>query len=427
MRTGLLITLLLAFGAVLGSCSRSQPETPRAQGGSPGPVTARGKEDAAEAKGKEGHGATEGGRGQHDEAVTLSAEGQRQAGITVQPVASASVAETLTLNGTVQPIDNRVAHVRPLARGRLLDVLVRLGDQVRPGQSLARIDNIEAGELATQYLAARAEMERLRIQQAATARQVERTRRLVELGAAPPKELEVVEAESQGQLAAIRAQESTLAGIATRLRRFGVEEPGASAAPITAVRATVGGVVTKLEAAPGEVAEPSQELFTVVDLSRVYVVGQVYEQNLGQVRVGQSAAVTTNAYPGERFTGRVVSVGNTVDPETRTAPVRVEVANSGARLKLDQFANVQLATAARRAALAVPAEAVQQVEGRSVVFVRRGAAEFVARPVETGTQTGNQVEITSGLQPGEQVVVSGAFRVKSALQAAELSEEGHDD
>ena len=367
----------------------------------------------------EGSESKEGGNGP----VELSAAAQRRIGLTVAPAEAKLLSDVLTLTGAVQAIDSRLGHVRPLARGRVTEVAVRLGDRVRAGQVLAGFDNMEAGELASQYNAAQAELARLRIQQAATARQAERSRNLAAIGAVPQKELEAIEAERQGQQEAIRSQESTLAGLSARLRRFGVTDPTGSTPSTTSILAPFAGVVTAVQAAPGDVVETASELFAVADLSRVYVVGQVYEKDLGRVQVGQAASVTVAAFPDLRFPGRVASISALLDPQTRTAAVRVEATNSGERLRLDMFANVELPTMTKHSAIAVPTEAIQQVGARQVVFVRQDETHFIARPVQVGATVGRLTEVKEGLTAGEPIVMRGAFRVKSALLGGSLGEE----
>ena len=360
-----------------------------------------------------------------DEASTIeiTPEAQQPSGIVVAPAATTSMTQELQAAGTVQAIDSSIAHIRPLTRGRLQDVLVKVGDRVSASQVLAQMDSIEAGELLTQYNSAQADLQRLKIQFAAQQRQVERNRRLAEIGAVPQKEYESSLAEQQGLQEGIRAQESTIAGLAARLRRFGITDPSGDAAPMTAIRAPFAGVIIHVAAAPGDVVESGAELLSVADLSTVYVQAQVYEKDLGQVRVGQTASIIIDSYPGEHFSGRVASISDLIDPQTRTAAVRCRVANPAGRLKLDMLATVQLPTSLKRAALSVPADAVQDIEGRTVVFVRASPSSFSVREVETGSSAGGRIEITRGLKDGEPVVSKGAFAVKSVLLGKELKEE----
>lgn len=355
--------------------------------------------------------------------VDVSVEAQRRIGVTVAPAEEAPLAIPLQVTGSVQPIDSRLGHIRPLAQGRVGDVLVRVGDRVSSGQSLATFDNIEAGEVSSQYNTARAELARLRAQLATLTRQVERSRKLVEIGAAPQKEYEASAGEQRQLEESIRGQESTLAGLEGRLRRFGVTDPNASdRSTATAIRAPFDGVVTKVNAGPGEVVDSATELFTVADISHVYVQAQVYEKDLGRVVRGQTASIRVDAYPNERFTGRIVSIGDTIDPQTRTATVRCDVANPNRLLKLDMFATVDLPTPVLKNALVVPSDAVQTLDGRSVVFVKSTPSTFVVRTVERGRTAGALTEIVRGLKAGELIVTRGAFQVKSARQAKELGE-----
>ena len=308
-----------------------------------------------------------------------------------------------------------------------MDVLAKVGDHVTRGQALARFDNIEAGELAAQREGARADLARLRVQLGTATRQTERARRLAEIGAVPQREYEASLGEQQQVEASIRAQESAMAGLEQRLRRFGTSEATADASSVATIPSPLAGVLVRADAAPGDVVDASTELFAVVDISRVYVQAHVFEKDLGKVRQGQAATVTVDAYPDQRFAGRVAVVGGTVDPRTRTVPVRVEVANADARLKLDMFARIDLATDATQPGLAVRREAVQTLEGRQVVFVKSGDTDFMVREVDTGRLSGPLVEITRGLAAGDVVVTAGAFKLKSALLAGTLADDDDDD
>ena len=404
---------IAVLAMTIASCGR--PSAPPAPNGA----------DADETKNGAGANADKDASDKRDkeDVVELSVEAQRRIGVTVAAAAEAPLAIPLQVTGSVQPIDSRLGHIRPLAHGRVGDVLVRVGDRVSNGQSLATFDNIEAGEVSSQYNTARAELARLRAQLATLTRQVERSRKLVDIGAAPQKEYEANAGEQRQLEESIRGQESTLAGLEGRLRRFGVTDPNAAdRSAATAIRAPFGGVVTKVNAGPGEVVDSATELFTVADISHVYVQAQVYEKDLGRVVRGQTASIRVDAYPNERFTGRIVSIGDTIDPQTRTATVRCDVANPNRLLKLDMFATVDLPTPVSKNALVVPSDAVQTLDGRSVVFVKSTPLTFVVRTVERGRTAGALTEIVRGLKAGELIVTRGAFQVKSAQQAKELGE-----
>lgn len=356
--------------------------------------------------------------------VELSLEAQRRAGIEVEPVRTSNVQTQIRMTGAVEPVDSRLAEIRPLARGRVLLVLVKVGDRVAVDQVLVRFDNIEASELFSQLDSARAELQRLRIQQGNAAKQAERSRSLVNIGAVPAKEAETAEADAQAAEEAVRAQQGVITGIETRAKRFGVatQEESASAA----IRAPYAGIVTKVNAAPGAVVDSATVLLTLADLSQVYVEGQVFERDLGKVRVGQPARITVDAYPNETFAGRVTAIRDVLDPQTRTAGVRCEVENRSGRLKLEMFATLTIPTSESHRALSVPADAVQAINRRQVVFVRQGDLHFEAREVQVSGQ-GPEIEILAGLKDGEPVVTKGAFQLKSAFIARQLEAEHEHD
>jgi cobalt-zinc-cadmium efflux system membrane fusion protein len=355
--------------------------------------------------------------------IQMELEAQKHVGLRVAPAEFIQLTEYLQVTGTVQPVDSRVSQIRPLARGRLEEVLVKVGDRVRRSQPLARFDNIEAGELVSQHAAAQAELCRLKVQFAALARQAERNKNLAEIGAAPKKDYELSVAEQQEAEQNIQSQESVLAGLAARLKRFGVTPGDPGSATTASLPAPFDGVVIKVNPAPGRVVEPSDELFTIADLSQVWVQAEVYEKDLGRIRVGQMATITVDTYPGERFRGRVTYIGDFLDPQTRTARVRCEVPNPGTRLKLDMFASVQLPTTFSRKAVAVPQAALQQLEGKTVIFVSKGPTAFEVRTVKTGNTVQGQTEIVEGLAAGEPIVIQGAFHLKSIVAGKELGEE----
>jgi membrane fusion protein, heavy metal efflux system len=353
--------------------------------------------------------------------LEMTSQAQQHVGLQTVRAEYKDLREYLHVVGTVQPIDTRIGHVRPLARGRVEQILVRVGDRVQMGQALATFDNIEAGEVLAEYQGAVAELQRLRLQQASEERIAGRNKELAELGAIAQKssELSQVEAESARQSA--RVQESVVAGLVSRLRRFGVEEVSVTH-PSTVIRAPFAGVVIRAQTAPGDVFDADRELFSIADLSRVWVQAEVYEQDLGRVRVGQPASIAVDTYPDEKFAGQVTYIGDILDPQTRTARVRCEVLNPAVRLKLDMFAAIELPTHFSRRALVLPASAIQNVNGNTVVFVRKTGSGFELRVIKAGKTLENETEIVSGLREGEQVVSIGSFHLKSVALSGEIGE-----
>mgnify|MGYP001594811990 FL=1 len=366
--------------------------------------------------------------------VELSAEAQRNANLEVAEVSERPMQRTLVATGVVAADQNREAHLRPLARGVAESVLVKLGDRVERGASLLAYDNIELGELSGEFLALRAELERQQAQAEVARRSMERGAALLQVEAIAQKEYELREAEYRQAVAATNSTKASMARVEEKLHRLGLtdadlETLGGSnhgthrTASHNVLRAPFAGVITKYDAAPGEVLEPDREVFTLVDTSVVWVLADIYEKDLGQVRIGQTARVTVPAYPEEAFTGRITYIGDVLDPSSRTAKLRCVVQNTDGRLKIEMFATVEIPLPMKRSAIAVPGAAVQVVGNQQVVFVQKDATHFEKRVIETGERSGDWIEIRSGLRPGERVVTTGAFYVKSALLKDQISGE----
>lgn len=355
--------------------------------------------------------------------LQMSISAQQHIGLQVSAASLTHMQEYLRVTGTVQPIDSRVASVRPLARGRIVEVHAKVGDRVKAGQTLAVFDNVEAGELIAQLQSARAELEQRKARLAPARRQSERSRRLADIGAGSEKDFESSQAEQQEIEASIRSQQSAINGIEVRLSRFGISNASAPSSYLTTLKAPFAGVVTKAQASTGDFVDESREVFAVANLSQVWVQAEVYEKDLGRIRVGQNASITVDTYPNEHFNGRVAYISDVLDPQTRTARVRCEVANGDLKLKTDMFASIELPTKFDKQAVTVPTSALQEVEGKSVVFIRRSQIQFEKRDVEKGATVNGQTEITRGLKVGEPVVTQGSFHLKSILAGGELGEE----
>ena len=369
-----------------------------------------------------------------DAAIEIEPEMQRIAGIVVEAARTEELAETIQTTAVVGPDESRVARVRPLADGRAIQVNVRVGDHVTNGQSLLTYDSITAGELFADYRSALAALERANAEAEAQRKSVERADKLVELGGVARGERERRGAELQSSIAGVNSARATVANLEQKLRRLGVSQEslaaaktGGELAPMhSSVTAPIGGVVLEVHAAPGELITPDRELFVVADLSRVWLQGDVYQKDIAKIRVGQTAIVTVDTYPGESFSGRVTHVSDVLDPNSRTAKVRCEVPNPGARLKVQMFATLALPTSAPRSVLVVPSDAIQDIDGAPTVFVRVDEEHFVARPIKTGATVGRWTEVSEGLKADEEVVTKGALMLKSRLKLRVEEEEGEE-
>ena len=343
---------------------------------------------------------------------------------------------SLEATGSVQVNANKVVHIRPLARGRIHDVYVGLGDRVKTGQQLLSYDNIELGEVLGQYVAALAEIQKSNSETAVAREALDRARSLVELGAIARAELQRREAEYRNSVVETESRKAKAAQIEEKLHRFGMTDPEIRlispatdadyhrTASHSVLRSPLNGVITGLDAAPGENIDTEDELMTIADLGMVWVQADVYEKDIRLVREGSTADVTVVAHPERVFPGKIEYVSDVLDPQTRTAKVRVAVENPEGLLKVEMFATVRIPVLSTRLAVMVPAESIHDIDGRKIAFVRRGDV-FEKRIVELGQPENGWIEITSGIGQGEAVVTEGSFVLKSELMKAQLGEHDH--
>ena len=408
---GIALGIILSFGLFRGSKAVPAPDSPK-----------QGEEK-------------EHGEGSH--VVIVAKEAQANVGLKIVEVATRPMVTALQTTGIVSPNETRVAHVRPLARGLIEKVFVRLGDRVKAGDSLVRYDNIELGELINEYLSSLAQEEKERTNVEVSQKFLDRSKALLENQAIAQKEYELKEAEYKNAQAALERQRADLAKYEEKLHRFGLSDkdieklhgPEHQQAHRTAshnvLRAPFAGIITKYDVAEGELVEPDRELFTITDIDTVWVLADVYEKDISLIREGQQVEIAVATYPDKVFTGKIAYVSDLIDPTSRSAKVRCVVENRNHELKLDMFATVRVPTSHSRQVLAIPASSLQNIEGKSVAFAQVGEFEFVPRALQLGAQQAGWVEILSGLKPGEKIVAEGSFYLKSNLQRERIGGEEH--
>src|SRR5579863_82539 len=308
-------------------------------------------------------------------------------------VSEAPIQDRLELGAKVQPDPTRVFRIFSPASGRVLGVEVKPGDTVKRGETLALLASSDAGSARSDFAKAEIEAER-------ASRAAGREKILFEHGAVAEKDYIDTKAESDSAAAELtRAKQ--------RLEMLNLN-PAASTdrVPLTA---PARGVVLTVNAAPGELSKSldnADPLITLADLSTVWIVGDVYEKDIEKVQPGKQVTVALDAYPGQQWTGRIASLSGALDPATRTLKVRVALANPGQKLKPEMFATIRV-DVARHSAIVVPSTAVIHEGQTTSVFVsKNGQPE--QRQVTTGQAIDGKVEITSGLQVGEQIAAQGA-------------------
>lgn len=365
--------------------------------------------------------------------VELNPEAQKNASLTLASVREQKIQEMIKATGVVSPDETRVAHIFPLAQGIAEKPYVRLGDHVQAGQSLLLYDNIELGETVGEHLSLHGEVDREKAQLQVARKSVERANTLIGVEAISPRDYELRKAEELQAEAAVQSKEAELARSEEKLHRFGLTEDqvkqlrlsgeGHRTASHNILRAPFAGVITKYDVSQGESVAREKELFTLVDTSSVWVLGDIYEKDLGRVPGHGDCLVTVSSYPDERFRGQITYLSDFLDPSSRTAKLRCVVPNKDGRLKLEMFADVFIPTTSVAAAAVVPGAALQDVEGKPVVFVQRDATHFEKREVRLGERGEQETQILSGVRPGEKVVTAGSFYLKSALMREQIGGE----
>lgn len=342
--------------------------------------------------------------------VRLDPELARRAQIRTERVARSRVATTLQLAGSVDFDATRTAEVGGRISGRITRILVRPGDVVRAGDALAEIESAQLGEGIAQYFSAQA---RLIAARQALARETSLSAQRLTTAQA----LEEARANAQALQAEVRGAEARLVAMGLSPSEL-PSMMGASGARRVTLRAPIAGEVIARQGVVGQTVEPTSTLLRIGDTSELWVLLDVFERDLARVHDGDRAEIVCETWPGRVFRGVIEHVDPVVDPSTRTARVRVEVANEGALLRPGQFVTARLhpTGADGRDALTVPRAALLQIEGRPAVFVAVGRDQYEPRALELGAGDGDRVEVVRGLAEGDEAVVEGAFALKSELQ-----------
>ena len=311
--------------------------------------------------------------------------------------------------GVVQSNSYKETPVVSLVGGIVRSVKGELGQNLKRGQAVAVVFSNELAETQSRYVAAVAALDEHE-------RHHMRTVKLVEIGAASRQDLET--ASSQYQEAA-----SNLANLKQKLLLLGMSQQRIDSLKSTSqissevtVSSPSSGTITSRTVNVGEVIEANRELMRVTDLSTVWVVGQVYEKDLATVRVGTGANVTSDAYPGRTFHGRVSYVDPKIDTATRTAQVRIELSNPGQILKIGMYVNVAFASmgVTPTRTVVVPKDAVQTIGNQQFVFIpTTNEREFVMRAVRVGPESNGFYPVIEGLGSGDRVVSNGSFMLRA--------------
>ena len=371
--------------------------------------------------GTSGAPAPERGAPSNKDEIILPVSAQAGGVIQVQAAALSDEPDTLRVAGRIALADDREWRVVVLSEGRVEVVYAGLGDYVKKGQVLARMHSHELHDARAQYQMSMADLSRLQAAVALAQRNHDRTQTLLGLKAASIQQSEQVRQDllsaqtalHDGQIAVERDRihlEENL-GVPADLPP-GRHDENADLIPIVAPGS---GYILEKKVTPGVTVQPSTDTFLIGELSQVWMLASVRQENLAGLRLGQPATVTLPGVPGQRFPGQITNLGQEFDETTRMMKVRIVLNNPGNRLKPEMLANAEIPVGKGKPMLLVSSDAVQQVNNENVVFVQTASDHFEIRPVRVGETTGGKVPVLEGLKPGEQIVVQGSFILKSQL------------
>lgn len=420
----ILLFVLGMAGALLSGCK------PPREGAAATPPPSASAADHTEGDGHD-HGAEE--EAPHVDEVTLTSEAVSRYDIRTDTAQLWALRPTAVAPARVAFNTEAMAHVGSPLRGRVVEVSVRLGDDVAAGQSLVVIESPELGEAQADLL-----LQRSAVLTAGPAVELtkvawDRARGLYEQSQSISlTEVQRREAEHKAAITQVKSAEAAATASENRLHLLGMKQEeiaqlisSGEIAPRYVIRAAIDGQVVHREVTLGELVSPEREyLMVLADTGTLWVLADVPEATLAGVAKGAQAWVTIGSGSGEqerRFEGSVAFIAPQVDPTTRTAQVRIDVPLTELALKPGMFAQAEIVLSAASAdespVVAVPAEAIQTVEGEPAVFVPapNEPNTFLKRAVSIGTPVGGLVPIHSGLLEGELFVVSGTFILKAEL------------
>jgi len=360
--------------------------------------------------------------------VNLSPEAVQRAGITTEKVQLADASDVLSLPGQVALNEDRTIHTGAFVEGIVAECCTPVGAYVSSGAVLAELHSHRTHELLGEYRKAQAALQARQSEKIYAGQAALRAGRLLELKAGSEREVQqTASALAVAETAVVSAEadvESALAhfeylGIETGELRRG-ETPDHLR---IFVKSPINGVVVERSVALGDVVTPSEHLYRISDLTQVWVIARTSEQQLQSVVPGMTAGFRVRAFADKVFAGRVLRISDELDLDTKTVQVIVSVPNPGRSLKTGMYGDVELRSPVNKQVIAVPEAAVQLVDAQQTVFVADGPGVYRPRAVTVGRSIDGTEEILDGLEPGETIVVDGAFALKSELLKARFAEE----
>lgn len=352
--------------------------------------------------------------------VQLSAEALKRGQIETAAVGTQAMGLTLEAPGRLAYNEDAAVRVGTIVGGRVRRVLAMVGDHVKKDQALVYLHSHELLDARAAETQARVAVSEKTKALAYAKAEAERADRLLEAKAVSKREHAHAQANVTAAQAELEHAKAELERAAEFLEHLSV--PHDSHDDVV-INSPINGVVIERNVSVGTVVTEATDLIKVTDLSNLWAIAEVPERDAAAIRTGQRVTAKIAAFPESSFSGRVILLGTQLNPQTRTVQVRCLINNARGQLRPEMSALIQLDTGTPQTVLAVPREAVQEINGARVVFLAHDGGSFEKVVVQPGREQNGFVEITSGLQAGQRVVTRGAFFVKTEFLKGSLAEE----
>ncbi len=362
-------------------------------------------------------------------AIVLTPEQVAVGTIETQTTQLSDAPEILQAKGRIVLADDRVWRVGVRTPGLVMVVYAGLGDHVTKGQILARYHADEVREERAHYRTALAELHLAETAAAQAQRNRDRAQRLLDLKAGSVQQLEQSQQDLMNSQAAVkRAQIEVDRGqdLLEDDLKVSVDPPPPTAgefADDVPILAPESGYVIAKNITPGKTVDLSAETFVIGDLSKVWMLAAIRQEDLSGLRAGTAVTVTLPGDGPRRFPGRITNLGQQFDPETRMMEVRIALDNPRNQLRPEMLASAEIPNGVRKMALSVPSDAIQQIDDANVVFVLTAPGHFEIRPIRTGETSAGRTAVLEGLQREETIVVRGSFILKSHFLKSTMESE----
>lgn len=361
---------------------------------------------------------------QNSEVVNLSVESLQQIKLETETVSLRLFTGYLTIPAKVITNQDNEAQIGSLVQGRVHKVFVKVGDYVKTGQILMTVEGLDVGQIKAGFLIAKAALDY-------TKANYERQKKLFEEKIGSQKTLLESQAEYEKALAEYQAEDRRIHSVGLIdediINGKSNDEHTAGTLPI---KSSINGIVVERNVVIGQLVDATSNAFKVINTNSVWVDGQIYEKDIDKINQKTSALFSSTTHPDEKFAGRIIYIGQTVDEHSRTITVRGEFGNANNKLKPQMFGELKIPVGLNAKTIMIPEESVVKETGQEYVFVQTsdtaipgGGQTFEKRIVVTGTTSDNRTEIKEGLREGEKVVSKGVFYLKSELKKDELEED----